>query len=67
MGSNIMVNVKTAVKGDVLTITVDLRQSQGASKSGKSEVIASTQGNVTVDGADGVKMGLNVYRTAKAA
>jgi hypothetical protein len=50
------------VKGKVLTITVDLSQQHGISASGKSEVIASTGGNIEVPGTDGVKIGLNVYK-----
>lgn len=57
-----MKNVKTEVKGKILTITVDLSQSQGDSKTGKTEIIATTSGNVTIDGAGGVVMGLNIYK-----
>lgn len=57
-----MKNVKTEVKGKILTITVDLSQSQGDSKSGKTEIIATTGGNVTIDGTGGVVMGLNIYK-----
>lgn len=57
-----MKNTAMTVKGSVLTITVDLGQSQGPSKSGKSEVIATTEGNATVKTEKGeVKVGLNVY------
>jgi len=57
-----MLNIKTAVKGNVLTITVDLSKTHGTSSSGKSEIVASTQGNIDVPGKPGVKMGLNIYR-----
>jgi hypothetical protein len=60
-----MKNVKMEVKGDVLTITVNLKQSFGKSKSGKSEVIASTGGNTNVPGRE-EKIGLNVYRGAES-
>jgi len=46
----------------ILTIKVDLKQSFGPSASGKSEIIASTEGNISLDGDHGVKVGLNVYR-----
>jgi len=48
----------------ILTITVDLSKDFGESKSGKSITIASTEGNVSLEGklAD-VKVGLNVYRS----
>lgn len=52
-------NVSYEVQGDRLTIVVDLSQSFGPSKSGKTTIIASTEGNAKVDG---VTIGLNVYR-----
>ena len=58
-----MKNVTLEVSEDkILTIKVDLKQSFGPSASGKSEIIASTEGNVSLDGDHGVKVGLNVYR-----
>lgn len=50
-----------AMSGDTLTITVKLPTKGTTSASGKSEVLASTRGNVTVDGTD-IKVGLNIYR-----
>jgi hypothetical protein len=58
-----MKNIETSVKGDKLTITVDLSKDFGASASGKSTIIASSEGNQQV--AEGVKFGLNVYAPAK--
>lgn len=60
-----MKNVKMEVKGDVLVITVNLKENHGTSKSGKSETIATTAGNAAVDGKAGVMVGLNVYRKLK--
>jgi hypothetical protein len=58
-----MKNIKTQVNGSILTITVDLSKDFGPSNSGKSIVIASTEGNVDVEGSQkGIKMGLNIYR-----
>lgn len=57
-----MQNVRMTRKGDVLTIVVDLSQTQGPSASGKSIGIASTRGNVNVEGSTDIKMGLNVYK-----
>lgn len=57
-----MKNVNMAVNANILTITVDLNQEFGKSGSGKSIVIASTEGNQTVPGTADVKIGLNVYR-----
>jgi hypothetical protein len=44
-----------------LTITVDLSKEFGPSSSGKTIIIASTEGNVAVPNRD-EKVGLNVYR-----
>ena len=50
-------------KANKLVIKVDLAKELGRSKSGKSIVVASTQGNVKLE--DGVTfLGLNVYRKA---
>ena len=56
-----MKNVQMTVAGNVLTITVDLSKEFGPSSSGKTIIIASTEGNVAVPGRD-EKIGLNVYR-----
>jgi hypothetical protein len=56
-----MQNVKTEVKGKQLIITVDLAAETSTSKSGKSEIIATTSGNVVIPGTD-ITMGLNIYR-----
>ena len=58
-----MQNVDMKVEGSILTIKVDLTQSYGASKSGKTIIVASTQGNVPVGIAtNGIRIGLNVYQ-----
>ena len=56
-----MKNVEMSVAGSILTITVDLSKEFGPSSSGKTTIIASTEGNVTVPDRD-EKVGLNVYR-----
>ena len=56
-----MKNVQMAVSGNTLTITVDLSKEFGPSASGKTTIIASTEGNVAVPGRE-EKIGLNVYR-----
>ena len=59
-----MKNVKMEIdKDNILTIQVDLNKNYGESKSGKSIVIASTEGNVALDGElSNIKIGLNVYK-----
>ena len=56
-----MKNVKLSVSGNTLTITVDLTQEFGPSSSGKTIIIASTEGNFQLPGRTEV-VGLNVYR-----
>jgi hypothetical protein len=56
-----MKNIEMTINGDILTIKVDLSKTFGKSSSGKSTIIASTEGNVSVTGRDEVKIGLNVY------
>jgi protein involved in polysaccharide export with SLBB domain len=57
-----MKNCEMTVTGDVLTITVDLAKDFGKSSSGKSIIIASTEGNVSVPAKEEIKIGLNVYK-----
>ncbi len=49
------------VEGNVLTIKVDLSKEFGPSASGKTIIIATTEGNVSVPDRE-EKVGLNVYR-----
>ena len=61
-----MKNVEMAVEGTVLTIKVDLTQDFGPSASGKTIIIASTAGNVSIPEDEEIKIGLNVYKYKKA-
>jgi hypothetical protein len=56
-----MKNVDMAVNGTMLTIKVDLSKEFGPSSSGKTIIVASTEGNVTIPDRE-EKVGLNVYR-----
>jgi hypothetical protein len=56
-----MKNVEMILEGTMLTITVDLSKEFGPSASGKTTIVASTEGNVSVPGRE-EKIGLNVYR-----
>ncbi|UVT16379.1 MAG: hypothetical protein H8K04_02100 [Nitrospira sp.] len=56
-----MKNVEMSVEGSMLTIRVDLSKEFGPSSTGKTIIIASTEGNVTVPNRQ-EKVGLNVYR-----
>lgn len=50
------------LNGNILTITVDISKEFGMSSSGKSLIIASTEGNVSIPEKDVIKIGLNIYR-----
>ncbi len=60
-----MENVHVELNGNLLVIAIDLSQTLGVSSSGKSEIMATTGGNVAVPGHEEVKVGLNVYRPRK--
>lgn len=57
----IMKNVEMTIQGTILTIKVDLSKEFGPSASGKTTIIASTEGNVTIPDRE-EKIGLNVYK-----
>lgn len=57
-----MKNVEMHAEHGTLIIKVDLTKELGASASGKSVMIATTEGNMDVPGEPDVKIGLNVYR-----
>ena len=57
-----MKNVEVKTEHGKLVITVDLAKDLGPSASGKSIMIATTEGNVDVPGVPDTKFGLNVYR-----
>ena len=56
-----MKNIEMKTEGNILTIQVDLSQRFGKSSSGKSTIVASTEGNQFVPGHEEIKIGLNVY------
>jgi len=60
-----MENVKITRTGKKLTIEVDLSKKGTPSKSGKTLVIASTNGNQRIDGEGNIVVGLNVYTPKK--
>lgn len=60
-----MKNVEIEVDDNVLTIRVDLTREFGPSSSGKTTIVASTEGNVDVPDTN-VKVGLNCYKPRKS-
>jgi hypothetical protein len=57
-----MKNVEMKLEDNILTIKVDLTKEFGPSSSGKTIIIASTEGNIAVEGHEEAKIGLNVYK-----
>lgn len=57
-----MKNVEMLLEGNILTIKVDVTKEFGPSSSGKTIIIASTEGNVGIPGREEIKVGLNVYK-----
>ena len=57
-----MKNIEMKLEGNILTMKVDLTKEFGPSSSGKTIIIASTEGNVAVEGHEDAKVGLNVYK-----
>jgi len=55
-------NVEMKVEDNILTIKVDLSRDFGPSSSGKTTIIASTEGNISIPGREEVKIGLNIYK-----
>jgi hypothetical protein len=62
-----MKNVEMKLDGNILTIKVDLTKEFGLSGSGKTIIIASTEGNVSIEGAEEKKIGLNIYKKPSQA
>jgi hypothetical protein len=57
-----MKNIKMKVEGEILTIRINLAEDFGASRTGKTRIIASTEGNKPVEGKPGIFVGVNCYR-----
>ena len=61
--TNIGKNVALKIEGAKLIVEVDLTKDFGNSKSGKTIIVASSEGNVSLpEPYEHVKMGLNVYK-----
>ena len=50
------------VEDHILTIKIDLTKEFGPSASGKTIIIATTAGNVSIPGDEEKKIGLNIYK-----
>ena len=56
-------NIEASVEGKKLTLVIDLSKELGASKSGKTMLVASTNGNQKIATEHGVTIGLNAYKS----
>ncbi len=56
-----MKNVELSLDGTMLTIKIDLSKEFGPSSSGKTTIVATTEGNVTIPERE-EKIGLNIYK-----
>ena len=59
-----MKNIETKVENNILTIKVDLSKEFGPSMSGKTIIIASSEGNQKIEDGKGAIIGLNIYKKA---
>ena len=57
-----MKNVEMTVEDNILIIKVDLTKEHGPSSSGKTIIIASTEGNISIPNKEDIKIGLNIYK-----
>lgn len=59
-----MQNIEMTLEGRILTIKIDITKELGPSKTGKSILVATTEGNKSLPGVEGMKVGINVYKRA---
>ena len=57
-----MKNVEMKLEDNILTIKVDVTKEFGPSASGKTIIIATTEGNIPIPEKEDVKIGLNIYK-----
>jgi len=55
-------NIEIKVEGEILKIEIDLAKDFGKSKSGKTLVVASSEGNIPVPDHPNMRLGINVYK-----
>ena len=57
-----MKNEEMKMEDNILIIKVDLTKEFGPSASGKTIIIASTEGNISIPDKENIKIGLNIYK-----
>jgi len=56
-----MQNITMQTDGNILTVKIDLSKRLGKSKSGKTIMIASSDGNQKIEGFNDCRIGINCY------
>lgn len=56
-----MQNVTMRTEGNKLIVEIDLTKRCGASKTGKTTIVASTGGNAPIPGYPEIRVGVNAY------
>lgn len=54
-------NITGYIQGDETILVIKHTERLGESSSGKSDIVASTRGNVAIPGLKGVIAGINIY------
>lgn len=54
-------NINCEIKDGIATLTIDLTKRLGPSKSGKTILVASTNGNIGIPENEAIKLGINCY------
>lgn len=57
-------NITAAMDGNTLVLRIDTSKTVGLSVSGKTTIVATTQGNKLVPGTTDMKIGVNVFKYA---
>jgi Fe-S cluster assembly ATPase SufC len=61
-----MENIKIEVKENLMIITIDTTRELGPSRSGKTQIVATTSGNQKVTTPNGeIVVGINAYKAKK--
>jgi hypothetical protein len=56
------ITMETTEDGKTLIVKIDLTQDHGPSSSGKTRIVASTNGNQRVPGNDAIQIGINAFK-----
>lgn len=60
-----MKNVKFELEGNILKIMVDVTKDYGPSSSGKTNIVATTEGGQSIQDLEDIKVNLTVYKKVK--